>query len=119
MWQVDWERNAKGSLTLEFEVGRSVVGRWGVFVWPGIGVFGRGLLGAYDWNVEAGMRYMFTSFYRSVDARRAAATVDGLRDGGWSVHRPVSRMFAPQAARSVAPGARIDSLFPSAPGDNR
>ena len=62
VWQVDWERNAKGSLTLELEVGRSVVGRWGVFVRPGVGVFGRDLLGAYDWNVEAGVRYMFPSF---------------------------------------------------------
>jgi hypothetical protein len=62
VWQIDWERNAKGSLTLELEVGRSVVGRWGVFVRPGIGVFGRDLLGAYDWNVEAGVRYMFPSF---------------------------------------------------------
>ena len=62
VWQVDWERNAKGSLTLELEVGRSVVGRWGVYVRPGIGVFGRDLLGAYDWNVEAGVRYMFPSF---------------------------------------------------------
>ncbi|MGA6826383.1 hypothetical protein ACO9S2_02095 [Nitrospira sp. NS4] len=62
VWQIDWERNAKGSLTLELEVGRSVVGRWGVYARPGIGVFGRDLIGAYDWNVEAGVRYMFPSF---------------------------------------------------------
>jgi hypothetical protein len=61
-WQVDWERNAKGSMTLELEVGRSVVGRWGVFVRPGVGVYGRDLMGAYDWNVEGGVRYMFPSF---------------------------------------------------------
>ena len=52
----------KGSLTLELEVGQSVVGRRGVSVRPGIGVFGRDLLGAYDWNVETGVRYMFPSF---------------------------------------------------------
>jgi hypothetical protein len=62
VWQVDWERNAKASLVLELEVGRSVVGRWGVFVRPGVGIFGRDLVGAYDWNVEAGVRYMFPSF---------------------------------------------------------
>ncbi len=62
VWQVDWERNAKGSMTLELEVGRSLVGRFGMFVRPGVGVFGRDLLGAYDWNVEAGVRYMFPSF---------------------------------------------------------
>ena len=62
VWQIDWERNAKGSLTIELEVGRSIVGRWGMFVRPGVGVFGRDLIGAYDWNVEAGVRYMFPSF---------------------------------------------------------
>ena len=62
VWQIDWERNAKGSLTLELEVGRSIVGRLGMFVRPGVGIFGRDLLGAYDWNVEAGVRYMFPSF---------------------------------------------------------
>ena len=62
VWQVDWERNGKGSMTLEPEVGRSLVGRFGMFIRPGVGVFGRDLLGAYDWNVEAGVRYMFPSF---------------------------------------------------------
>ncbi|WP_121990978.1 hypothetical protein [Nitrospira lenta] len=62
VWQIDWERNAKASLVLEFEVGRSMVGRWGVFVRPGVGIFGRDLVGAYDWNVEAGVRYIFPSF---------------------------------------------------------
>ena len=62
VWQVDWERSAKSSMTLELEVGRNVVGRLGVFVRPGVGVFGRDVPGAYDWNVEAGVRYMFPSF---------------------------------------------------------
>ena len=62
VWQVDWERSAKSSMALEFEVGRSVVGRLGVFVRPGIGIWGQDLLGAYEWNVEAGIRYMFPSF---------------------------------------------------------
>lgn len=62
VWQVDWERSAKSSMALEFEVGRSVVGRLGMFVRPGIGIWGQDLLGAYEWNVEAGVRYMFPSF---------------------------------------------------------
>ena len=62
VWQVDWERSAKSSMALEFEVGRSVVGRLGVFVRPGVGIWGQDLVGAYDWNVEAGIRYMFPSF---------------------------------------------------------
>jgi hypothetical protein len=61
-WQADWERSAKSSLVLEFEVGRSVMGRWGVFVRPGVGIVGRDLLGAYEWNIEVGVRYMFPSF---------------------------------------------------------
>jgi len=61
-WQVDWQRGGKTSMTLEFEAGRNVVGRWGVFVSPGVGVWGRDLPGAYDWKVEAGVRYVFPSF---------------------------------------------------------
>lgn len=33
-----------------------------VFVRPGVGIWGRDLLGAYDWNIEGGIRYMFPSF---------------------------------------------------------
>jgi hypothetical protein len=62
VWGVDWERNAKSSMTLEFEVGRSVVGRWGVFARPGVGIWGQEVPGAYDWNIEVGIRYMFPSF---------------------------------------------------------
>jgi len=29
VWQVNWEQKAKSSMTLEFELGRNVVGRWG------------------------------------------------------------------------------------------
>jgi hypothetical protein len=49
-------------MTLEFELGRNLVGRWGKFVGPSVGIWGRELLGAYDWNVEVGIRYMFGSF---------------------------------------------------------
>ena len=62
VWQVDWERSAKSSMALEVEVGRSVVGRWGVYARPGVGIWGQEVPGAYDWNVEVGVRYMFPSF---------------------------------------------------------
>ena len=62
VWQIDWERSAKSSMALELEVGRSLVGQLGMFVRPGVGVWGQDLPGAYDWNVEAGIRYMFPSF---------------------------------------------------------
>jgi len=62
VWQVDLERNSKTSMALELEVGRSVVGRWGVFARPGVGIWGQEVPGAFDWNVEVGVRYMFPSF---------------------------------------------------------
>lgn len=46
VFQADWDRCAKTSLTLEFEVGRSLVGRWGVYVRPCVGIFERDLIGA-------------------------------------------------------------------------
>ena len=61
-WQVDWERRAKSSMTLEFEVGRNVVGSLGMFVRPGVGVWGQDGIGAYDWNIEVGIRRTFASF---------------------------------------------------------
>ena len=61
VWQVDWERSAKSSMTMEFEVGRSLMGRLGAFVRPGVGIWGRNVSGAYEWNIEIGIRYMFKS----------------------------------------------------------
>lgn len=62
VWQVNWERNAKSSMTMEFELGRSLVGPFGAYVRPGVGIWGRDLAGAYQWNIEVGVRYMFGSF---------------------------------------------------------
>lgn len=62
IWQINWERSAKSSMTLEFEVGRNIVGRWGIYVRPGVGIWGRDLIGAYEWNIETGIRYIFPSF---------------------------------------------------------
>ena len=61
-WRVDWERNAKSSMVLELEAGRNVAGKLGVFIRPGIGIWGQDLPGAYSWNVSGGIRYMFRSF---------------------------------------------------------
>ncbi|MFY4728736.1 hypothetical protein [Nitrospira sp. BLG_2] len=59
---VNWERDQKTGMTLEFEVGRNVVGRWGVFVRPGVGIWGRDLAGIYEWSIEVGVRRTFPSF---------------------------------------------------------
>ena len=62
VWQIDWERSAKSSMTLEFEVGRNLVGRLGMFVRPGVGIWGQDVVGAYNWNIEVGIRRTFPSF---------------------------------------------------------
>jgi hypothetical protein len=62
VWNVDFERSGKSSMVMELEVGRSLVGRFGAYVRPGVGIWGRDVAGAYQWNIEAGVRYMFTSF---------------------------------------------------------
>ena len=62
VWRVDWEGSAKTSMTAELEVGRNVIGPFGMFVRPGVGVWGQSGFGAYTWNIEAGVRYMFRSF---------------------------------------------------------
>ena len=63
VWQVNWEQEAKSSMSLESEFGRNVVGSWGMYLRPGVGIWGNTVAGAYDWNVEVGTRYMFKSFY--------------------------------------------------------
>jgi hypothetical protein len=62
VWNVDFERSGKSSMVMEFEAGRNLIGRFGAYVRPGVGVYGRDVIGAYIWNVEVGVRYMFTSF---------------------------------------------------------
>jgi len=62
VWQINWEQKAKSSMTFEVELGRNIVDRWGLFLRPGVGIWGDNLAGAYDWNVEIGTRYMFKSF---------------------------------------------------------
>ena len=60
--QVDWERKATNSMTLEFEGGYRFTKDWGFWVRPGVGLWGRNIPGAYEWDVEAGVRRMFAGF---------------------------------------------------------
>jgi len=60
--QVNWERKAKNSMTLEFEGGYRLTKDWGVWARPGVGLWGQTNFGAYEWNMEAGIRRTFTSF---------------------------------------------------------
>ena len=60
VWQVNFERNGKSSMVMEFEGGRNLIGRFGAYVRPGVGIYGRDM--AYVWNIEVGVRYMFASF---------------------------------------------------------
>ena len=62
VWHVDFERSGKSSMVMEFEGGRNLIGRFGAYVRPGVGIYGRDVSGAYIWNIEVGVRYMFTSF---------------------------------------------------------
>ena len=41
-FEVDWERKRKIGMTLEFEIGRNLIGQWGLFARPGVGIFGQG-----------------------------------------------------------------------------
>ncbi len=60
--QVDWEHKAKNSMTLEFEGGHRITRDWGVWARPGVGLWGRNVPGAYEWNIEVGIRRTFSSF---------------------------------------------------------
>jgi hypothetical protein len=62
VWNVDFERSGKSSMVMEFEGGRNLIGRFGAYVRPGVGIYGRDVIGAYVWNIEVGVRYMFASF---------------------------------------------------------
>ncbi len=62
VWHVDFERSGKSSMVMEFEGGRNLIGRLGAYIRPGVGIYGRDVSGAYIWNIEIGVRYMFASF---------------------------------------------------------
>jgi hypothetical protein len=62
LWIINWELNAKTSMKMEFEFGRNFIGTWGAYVRPGVHIWGQSAPGAYNWNVEVGVRYVFGSF---------------------------------------------------------
>lgn len=59
---VDWTQNAKTGMVLLFEGGRRLDDHWRVYLRPEVGLWGRNLPGAFDYGVEAGVRYMFYLF---------------------------------------------------------
>ena len=59
---LDWNRKTRSGMNLEFQGGRRITPKWLVYVQPGVGVFGRDVLGNYDWSVEVGFRRMLPSF---------------------------------------------------------
>ena len=60
--QIDWTRNNRSSMALEFEGGWSITKEWRIWVHPGVGLWGRDVLGNYDWIMQAGVRRMLPSF---------------------------------------------------------
>lgn len=64
--QMNWEQKEKTSMTLELEGGYRFANNWGIWVRPGVGLWGRSLpgayAGAYDWDFEVGIRRMFVGF---------------------------------------------------------
>jgi hypothetical protein len=60
--QVNWEQKQKTSMTVEFEGGYRFTKDWAGWVRPGVGLWGQSLPGAYDWNIEVGIRRMFQGF---------------------------------------------------------
>jgi hypothetical protein len=60
--QVVWEQKAKSSMTLEFEGGYRFIQDWGLWVRPGVGLWGRNIPGSYEWNIEVGIRRTFAGF---------------------------------------------------------
>jgi hypothetical protein len=55
---IDWERNAQTGATLEIELGRFVTRSLGLYVRPGVGLWGD-IPPVYKWNFEVGLHYFF------------------------------------------------------------
>jgi hypothetical protein len=56
---VDWEHDGRTGFTLEAELGRFVTKGLGLYLRPGIGLWGDKLPPVYNWNFEVGFRYIF------------------------------------------------------------
>lgn len=56
---LDWTKNGKTGMNLEFEVGRKLGPNYRAWTRGGAGLWGDGVVGAYDWLVQVGVRYLF------------------------------------------------------------
>jgi hypothetical protein len=56
---VDWQRSSRVGFTIETELGRFLDKHWAVWGRPGIALLGDKLPYIYNWNFEAGVRYLF------------------------------------------------------------
>jgi hypothetical protein len=56
---VDWQRSSRVGFTIETEVGRFLDRHWAVWGRPGVALLGDKLPYVYNWNFEAGVRYLF------------------------------------------------------------
>jgi len=59
---VDFDKNAKSGAVLVFEGGRRLDKHWRIYLRPEVGLWGTSVPGAFDYGVEAGVRYMFYVF---------------------------------------------------------
>ena len=58
---VDWSRGGKSGMKVEAEIGYQFYGRWEAFLHPGVGLWGNDLQTGYDWIVQCGVRWVFSS----------------------------------------------------------
>jgi len=56
---IDWERSGRTGATLEVELGRFFTKTTGLYLRPGVGLWGDNIPPVYDWNFEVGLRYFF------------------------------------------------------------
>lgn len=56
---VDWTKNGKTAMNMEFEVGRTLGSHVRAWARGGAGIWGSGTVGSYDWLGQFGIRYMW------------------------------------------------------------
>jgi hypothetical protein len=56
---VDWTKNGKTAMNVEFEVGRTLGPHFRTWARGGAGLWGNGVPGAYDWIAQVGVRYLW------------------------------------------------------------
>lgn len=56
---INWALDARTGFTLEAELGHFFTKNWNLYLRPGVGLWGDNVPPVYNWNFEAGMRYLF------------------------------------------------------------